>query len=151
MPRTTDKQRKKIIADYVETGNINKTAKMNGVSWPTVKHVIDTDKSTLMKFDQKKRENTQSVLEYMDSLAEMKKELAYDLIAAMGKKAKNPDMFTNIKDLATAYGIIADKEIKYTEMRASKETTVEDLSTLAGMLNDDKDDDNSVETVQPEA
>lgn len=31
MPRLTDKQRKQIIADYVELGSYNATAKRNGV------------------------------------------------------------------------------------------------------------------------
>lgn len=35
--RLTDKQKKKIIADYVQLGSYNATAKVNGVSLNTVK------------------------------------------------------------------------------------------------------------------
>ena len=39
--RLTDKQKKKIIADYLETQSINATAKKNNVSWGTVRSVLD--------------------------------------------------------------------------------------------------------------
>lgn len=39
--RLTDKQKKKIIADYLETQSINATAKKNNVSWGTVRSILD--------------------------------------------------------------------------------------------------------------
>ena len=39
----------------------------------------------------------------------------------MENKAENIDMFTNVKDLATAYGIILDKEIKGKELSVKKD------------------------------
>ena len=39
--RLTDKKKKKIVADYLETQSINATAKKNNVSWGTVRSVLD--------------------------------------------------------------------------------------------------------------
>ena len=41
--RLTDKQKKKIVADYVELGSYNATAKLNGVSLNTVKHIVQAN------------------------------------------------------------------------------------------------------------
>lgn len=38
--RLTDRQKKKIVADYLELGSYNATAKRNGVSDTTVKRII---------------------------------------------------------------------------------------------------------------
>lgn len=42
--RLTDKQKKKIVADYVELGSYNATAKRNGVSDGTVKRIKEKNK-----------------------------------------------------------------------------------------------------------
>ena len=67
--------------------------------------------------NKKKEENTQDVLEYMDSLKERKKLIVDKLLKAIEEKAENLDSFTNIKDVASAYGIIIDKELKIKELR----------------------------------
>ena len=38
--RLTDKQKKKIIADYVQIGSYNAVSKINGVSATTVKNIV---------------------------------------------------------------------------------------------------------------
>ena len=38
--RLTDRQKKKILADYVQTNNYCATAKINGVSATTVKNLV---------------------------------------------------------------------------------------------------------------
>ena len=38
--RLTDRQKKKIVADYLELGSYNATAKKNGVSNHTVKRIL---------------------------------------------------------------------------------------------------------------
>ena len=65
--RLTDKQKKKIIADYLETQSINSTAKKNGTSWKTAKVVIEQDEELTKKLEQKKEENTADILAYMES------------------------------------------------------------------------------------
>ncbi len=42
----TDKQKKKIIADYIQLGSYNAAAKLNGVSRNTVKAIVLADSET---------------------------------------------------------------------------------------------------------
>ena len=53
----------------------------------------------------------------MDSLNEKKKSIINKLLLAIEDKADKLDSFTNIKDVASAYGIIIDKEIKLREIK----------------------------------
>lgn len=131
MAKLTDKQKKKIIADYVENQNYRETARMNNVSDVTVKDIVSKDKSTLEKLEQKKQENTQSTIEYMQTQHESKKRILDKILKAIEEKADNVDMFTNIKDLATAYGIILDKELKVLELqRGNKENDMSKVDEL---------------------
>lgn len=141
MAKLTDKQKKKIIADYVETQNYSEVARMNGVDKSTVKRLIDSgyDKDLQQKATQKKQENTQSTIEYMQTQHESKKRILDKILKAIEEKADNIDMFTNIKDLATAYGIILDKELKVLEL---KNRTIEnnELTKLDELLKEIKKD-----------
>ena len=49
------------------------------------------------------------------------------------EKADNIDMFTNIKDLATAYGIILDKELKVLELNKKNDNN-EDLEKVKDIM-----------------
>lgn len=133
MAKLTDKQKKKIIADYVENQNYCETARMNNVSDVTVKDIVSKDKSTLEKLEQKKQENTQSTIEYMQTQHESKKRILDKILKAIEEKADNVDMFTNIKDLATAYGIILDKELKVLELNKKNENN-EDLEKVKDIM-----------------
>lgn len=65
--RLTDKKKKKIIADYLETQSVNAAAKMNGVSWDRAKKAIDESGDIVNKLEQKKEQNTADILAYMES------------------------------------------------------------------------------------
>lgn len=134
MARLTDKQKKKIIADYIECGNYSEVARMNGISVNGVKKIVLADKETANKFKQKKEENTQSTIEYMQTQHDTKKRILDKILKAIEQKSENIDMFTNIKDLATAYGIILDKELKVLELQKSNANSKE-LSKVEELLN----------------
>ena len=138
MAKLTDKQKKKIIADYVENQNYSETARMNNVSDVTVKDVVTKDKTTLKKLEEKKLENTQSTIEYMQNQHESKKRILDKILKAIEEKADNIDMFTNIKDLATAYGIILDKELKVLELN-SKNSNSNELAKVDEILKELKE------------
>lgn len=133
MAKLTDKQKKKIIADYVETQNYSETARLNNVSDVTVKDVVTKDKTTLKKLEEKKQENTQSTIEYMQTQHETKKRILDKILTAIETKAEDIDMFTNIKDLATAYGIILDKELKVLELQRGNANN-EELNKVKELL-----------------
>lgn len=133
MAKLTDKQKKKIIADYVETQNYSETARLNNVSDMTVKRLVDNNDEVLKNVEQKKQENTQSTIEYMQTQHESKKRILDKILKAIEEKADNIDMFTNIKDLATAYGIILDKELKFMEMQRGNANN-EELNKVKELL-----------------
>lgn len=115
--KLTDKKKKLIVADYIDCGNYSEVARKHGVSDTTVRKLVNADSESLKKIEQKKEENTKDVLEYMDSLNEKKKSIINKLLLAIEDKADKLDSFTNIKDVASAYGIIIDKEIKLREIK----------------------------------
>lgn len=116
MKRLTDKKKKEIIAHYTETQNYRETARMFDISPNTVKSLINKNEEIAQICTQKNIENTKSVLQAMEEKKQGKIDLLDKMLNAMHSKLDNLDMFTNIKDLATAYGIILDKEIKIKEL-----------------------------------
>ena len=62
--RLTDKQKKKIVADYLETGSYNATAEKNGVCGHTVKRIVAECPEISEKLEQKKEENTKDYEKY---------------------------------------------------------------------------------------
>lgn len=117
--KLTDKQKKKIIADYIENQNFSETARINGINKSTVKRLIDSgyDKDVQQKATQKKEENTKDILEYMDSKVEDQKEIIDLTMQALKEKLSNPDILMSIKDIATVYGVIVDKALKWKELQ----------------------------------
>ena len=119
--KLTDKQKKKIIADYIDNNNYSETARMNNTTDTTVRRIIRENKEVLEKVEQKKEENSQDMFEYMKSKDNDKKRIVELCFEALDKKLSNLDMFTNVKDIATVYGIIMDKELKFRELELRKQ------------------------------
>lgn len=132
-PKLNDKQKKRIVADYYENQNFSLTARNNGVSLDTVRKLVMKDENYVQKLAQKKEENTLSTLEYMQTQHETKKRILDKILKGIEIKAEDVDMFTNIKDLATAYGIILDKELKLLELRRNNSNN-EDLNKVRELL-----------------
>ncbi|MDE7398952.1 MAG: helix-turn-helix domain-containing protein [Oscillospiraceae bacterium] len=105
--RLTDRQKKKIIADYVQLGSYNAAAKLNGVSNHTVKKVVSEAPETSKKLQQKKRQNTADILAYMDSTKGDVCEVLGICLAAL----KNPDKYAKStpREIATTMAILIDK------------------------------------------
>lgn len=134
MPKLTDRQKKKIIADYVENGNYSETARLNNTTDVTVRRVVEEDKDNILKkVEQKKDENTEDMLEYLQNKRDDKKRVVELCFRALEDKLASPDMFTSVKDIITVYGIIADKELKYADMMIKKNAT-KDLSKVELLL-----------------
>lgn len=145
MPKLTDKQKKKIIADYVDNGNYSETARLNNTTDTTVRTIIKENKNiALKKMEQKKEENTQDMLQYLESKKEDKKRVIELCFKALEDKLASPDMFTSIRDIAMVYGILVDKDLKYKEImnnriKEDKLTKVEELlSKIESEANDNK-------------
>lgn len=115
----TDKQRKQIIADYVEVGSYNAVAKKYKVSATTVKNTVLKDKETVKKCEQKKEQNTADILSFMDG----KKQDVCDIIGLYLKYLQDPKKLdrASIQSLAVSLGIIIDKFTKGAERQANTE------------------------------
>ena len=119
MTKLTDKQKKKIIADYVDNGNYSETARINNTTDTTVRTIIKDNKDmALEKMEQKKQQNTKDILEYMEETKEKRKKVI-DLCLEKMEERLNKDELMNIKDIATAYGVLVDKSLKVDEMNSN--------------------------------
>ena len=137
--RLTDKQKKKIIADYVQLGSYNATAKVNGVSLNTVKKIVQGNADIAEMCNQKKEQNTADILDYMES---QRDDVCKVLGICLGelKKAERYEK-TPPQQIATTMAILIDK---YTAFGGGpKDETEEDglsrsLRELGGELESDE-------------
>lgn len=134
--RLTDKQKKDIIADYVETGSYNATAKRFGVALNTVKKICTQNAGIAQKCKQKKEQNTADMLAYMDS----RKSQAQGIIDKYLEKLADPNKLENatLSQIATAMGIVVDKFMDNTKKGENAEgvTILNDIPK-PGKGNDD--------------
>lgn len=108
MAKLSDRQRKKLIAEYIEGGTSQrKLAEKYNVSPYLVRCVLREEDALSQKIAQKKEENTKSVLEYMDSKKDSVCELIDKLLEAMNDPEKIAA--TSLSQLATTMGIVIDK------------------------------------------
>lgn len=105
--RLTDRQKKKILADYMELQSYNAVSKIHGVSRQTVKNLVMANPAIGQNLQKKKDENTADVLAYMDS----HKELVCSFIGKGLEMLNDPEKLTaaNIVQITTAMGTLIDK------------------------------------------
>lgn len=105
--RLTDKQKKKIIADYVQLGSYNAVAKKHKIADSTVKRIVLSDPEMQKKAEQKKRENTEDILAYMDSKKAVVCEIIGKGLEALTDQEKLKTATPN--QITTAIGTLIDK------------------------------------------
>lgn len=120
MPRLTDKERKQIIAEYVDCQSYNQVAKKYNISATTVKKWVLKDTESVKKCEQKKEENTKTMLDMISQTNTKRLKVISKIVDAIDDKVEKVDQFTNVKDLASAYGVLIDKEFKFAEMQSLK-------------------------------
>jgi transposase-like protein len=102
----TDKERKKIIADYIECGSYSAVAKKYKVAASTIKRICDGDPQTQKNATIQKQRNTMDVLAYMES----KKDLACEFIGKALTAMANDEKLAgaNVNQIANALKTIAE-------------------------------------------
>lgn len=107
LAKLTDKQKKQIISDYVETQNYSEAARRNDTTATTVKRIVDADNSTLKKVEQKKEQNAIDIIAHMDS----RKDRAVLFIDRCMDELLKPGRLekARITDITTAMGTVYDK------------------------------------------
>ena len=117
--RITDRKKKKIIADYIELGSYNATAKKNGVSNHTVKRIVSDVPEMAEKIQQKKDENTADILAYMESQKRLVCEIIGKGLSALNDSDKLAD--ATPAQITTAMGTLIDKWTEIQEAEGGKE------------------------------
>lgn len=105
--RLTDRQRKKIVADYLELGSYNAVAKLNGVSKDSVRRIVQNCEGFDQKAQQKKAENTADILAYMESQRGLVCEIIGKGLAVLNDEEKLRE--ATPAQITTALGTLIDK------------------------------------------
>lgn len=104
MAKLTDRQRKQIIAEYVEGGISQRAlAQKYNVSQKTISTIL-TDKEVRQKVSDKKNENTLSMLAFLDS----RKEKAQSLMDAILDSAQSDIQKAPLRDKMGAFKILSE-------------------------------------------
>ena len=105
--RLTDRQKKKIVADYLETESYNATAKKNGVCGQTVRRVVEESQGIAENLKQKKEENTADILAYMES----KRNIVCEILGKGLDALNDPEKLKEATpaQITTALGTLIDK------------------------------------------
>ena len=127
----TDKQKKRIIADYAELGTYAAVARKHRVSVDTVKRTVLRDPETAKKTKEKKEQNTADILLYMDG----KKQDVSEIISLYLEELKKPEKLSkaSVQSIATSLGIIIDKFTAENTRAADKDISLfETIAKAAG-------------------
>lgn len=104
--RLTDRQKKKIVADYMAVESYNAVAKMNGVSKDTVKRIIQNCEDFAQKAKEKKEQNTIDILSYMESKRDQVCEILQTGLDVLPEKIMAAK---SASEVTTAMGTLIDK------------------------------------------
>ena len=104
--RLTDRQKKKIVADYLECESYNATAKKNGVCGQTVRRDIEESQGITENLKRKKEENTADILAYMDSRRKQVCDIIEVGLAVLPEKIQTAK---TASEVTTAIGTLIDK------------------------------------------
>lgn len=123
MAKFDDLEKKEIVADYINCQNYSKVARKWNVTSEAIRLIVKASKDDVFKkLETKKMENTQTTLEYMQTQHETKKRILDKLLKGIEIKSEDIEC-SSIKELATAYGIILDKELKVLELQKQQQET----------------------------
>ncbi len=119
--RLTDRQKKKIVADYVQLGSYNAVSKIHGISATTVKNIVLKNADIVEMCEQKKEQNTTDIIAYMES---QRNDVCTFLGRAM-EQLKDPEKLAKaqLQQIATTMAIIIDK---YTAISGGPADTAEE-------------------------
>ncbi len=105
--RLTDRQRKRIKADYLELNSYNAVAKLHGVSRQTVKNVVTADPESGQLLQKKKEQNTADIISYMEG----QRDDVCDVLRICLSELKKPGKYEKVQpqQIATTMAILIDK------------------------------------------
>ena len=125
--RLTDRQKKKIVADYLETGSYRATARKNKVADGTVKRIVTGCGDIEQKVSKKKEENTADILAYMESQREVVCEIIGKGLDALNDPKKLEE--ASPAQITTALGTLIDKWLPKGQAIGGKDAVEDDPIT----------------------
>ena len=125
--RLTDRQKKKIVADYLETGSYRATARKNKVADGTVKRIVTGCGDIEQKVAKKKEENTADILAYMESQREVVCEIIGKGLDALNDPKKLEE--ASPAQITTALGTLIDKWLSKGQAIGGKDAVEDDPVT----------------------
>ena len=127
--RLTDKQKKRIMADYAEMNSLNAVAKKYGVSKETVRRIVNNSDDFSRISQQKKDRNTADILAHMET----KKETVNLIIDTYLEKLLDPVILerSTPSQLTTAIGTLIDKFTSVKSMHYGANAREDDALTKA--------------------
>lgn len=122
--RLTDRQKKKILADYVELQSYNAVAKIHGVARQTVKNIVTTSPEIGQELQRKKEQNTADILAHMDRQRETVCEIIDVGLEVLPEKIRNA---RTASEVTTAIGTLIDKYAVLRDKGADEVKIIDDL------------------------
>lgn len=115
----TDRQKKEIMASYVETGNYSAVGRQYSISSTAVRNIVMQNPENFKKLEEKKEQNTADILEFMNT----KKKDVCEIIGLYLKYLQDKDKLnrTSIQSIATSLGIVIDKFTQGAEKKPDTE------------------------------
>lgn len=107
MNHLSDKEKKKIIARYIELQNYRACSREFGIGESTIRKIVKSNPDITSKCAKKREQNSKEMIEFLDTEKGRAQELLVSIMNEMGNRSKLER--AGIKDLATAFGIIVDK------------------------------------------
>lgn len=105
--RLTDRQKKKIVADYAEYENFSEVARRNKVAVDTAKRIVRSDVDALKLVQKRKDKNTLDMIEYMDTKVDQVQAFIDLAIIELSKPEKLEK--AKLNEITTAVGTMIDK------------------------------------------
>ena len=124
--RLTDRQRKKIIADYLDIGSYNAVAKKHKISKDTVRRIVQDTPDFAQKAQKKKEQNTEDILAYMETKRDMVNKIIDKYLTALLDDNKIGS--ATPAQLTTAMGTLIDKFTMARAVEAGKHTEEDPLT-----------------------
>ena len=115
--KLTDKQKKQIIARYVEIQNYKQVGREFGISDVAVRNIVKATPGTSQMLAEKKEQNTQDALDYLNSRRDKFRDvidICYDILT-------DPNRYNraSVQSVATTMGILIDKYINLAQIMSN--------------------------------
>lgn len=121
--RVPDLKRKQIIADYLETGSYSATARNFGVCDNTVKRIVGNCQDIAEKVEEKRQQNTEDVLRFMETKREVVCEIIEKGLNVLNDEEKLAQ--ATPAQITTALGTLIDKWTSVQKLTDNSAVSVE--------------------------